>query len=77
MLFTRRGTEAILTGFTAGQSLAFSHGRFKDYGDTTVEKLLAGADAKVVRFQRYEVGEGIEKKVENFAEEVMAQVRGE
>ena len=45
--------------------------------DTTVEKLLAGANARVVRFQRFEVGEGIEKKVENFAEEVMAQVRGE
>jgi elongation factor Ts len=45
--------------------------------DLTVEKLLAKANAKVVRFQRYEVGEGIEKKVENFAEEVMAQVRGE
>ena len=25
---------------------------------------------------RYEVGEGIEKKVENFAEEVMSQVKG-
>jgi len=45
--------------------------------DVTVEKLLADANAKVVRFQRFEVGEGIEKKVENFAEEVMAQVRGE
>ncbi len=44
--------------------------------DVTVEKLLADANAKVIRFQRFEVGEGIEKKVENFAEEVMAQVRG-
>lgn len=45
--------------------------------DLTVEKLLAETGARVVRFQRFEVGEGIEKKVENFAEEVMAQVRGE
>jgi len=45
--------------------------------DITVEKLLADANAKIVRFQRFEVGEGIEKKVDNFAEEVMAQVRGE
>ncbi len=45
--------------------------------DVTVEKLLADANAKVIRFQRFEVGEGIEKKTENFAEEVMAQVRGE
>lgn len=44
--------------------------------DTTVEKLLAGADAMVTRFVRFEVGEGIEKKTENFADEVMAQVKG-
>jgi len=44
--------------------------------DTTVEKLLVAADAKVVGFRRYEVGEGIEKKKENFAEEVMAQIGG-
>lgn len=44
--------------------------------DTTVEKLLAQHKAKVAGFQRYEVGEGIEKKTENFAEEVMSQVRG-
>ena len=35
--------------------------------DTTVEKLLADKGAKVLGFTRYEVGEGIEKKVENFA----------
>lgn len=44
--------------------------------DTTVEKLLNGAGAKVVSFTRFEVGEGIEKKQENFADEVMAQVKG-
>lgn len=43
--------------------------------DTTVDKLLAGKGATVTGFVRYEVGEGIEKKVENFAEEVMAQAR--
>ncbi|OUV63455.1 MAG: translation elongation factor Ts [Gammaproteobacteria bacterium TMED119] len=42
--------------------------------DKSVEKLLAENAAKVISFQRYEVGEGIEKKSENFAEEVMAQV---
>jgi elongation factor Ts len=31
----------------------------------------------VTNFIRFEVGEGIEKKQENFADEVMAQVRGE
>ncbi len=44
--------------------------------DTTVEKLLKQAGARVTGFQRLEVGEGVEKKEENFAEEVMAQVRG-
>lgn len=44
--------------------------------DITVGALLSDAGATVVRFVRFEVGEGIEKKVENFAEEVMAQVGG-
>jgi elongation factor Ts len=44
--------------------------------DTTVAKLVEQASAKVVRFARVEVGEGIEKKTGDFAEEVMAQVRG-
>lgn len=48
--------------------------------DTTVEKLLAekiakiGENIKIRRFTRYEVGEGIEKKEENFAEEVAKQM---
>lgn len=44
--------------------------------DTKVSKLLDAADAKVVWFERYEVGEGIEKKQDNFVEEVMQQARG-
>ena len=43
--------------------------------DTTVEKLLKAAGARVTGFIRFEVGEGIEKKQENFADEVMAQVK--
>jgi elongation factor Ts len=43
--------------------------------DQTVHKLLADKAAKVERFVRIEVGEGIEKVESNFAEEVMAQVR--
>lgn len=38
--------------------------------DQTVEKYLAGAGASVSGFSRFEVGEGIEKRTENFAEEV-------
>jgi len=44
--------------------------------DQTVGKLLKAAGARVARFARMEVGEGIERKSENFADEVMAQVRG-
>jgi len=44
--------------------------------DMTVEKLLSSKGAEVISFVRMEVGEGIEKKTENFADEVMAQVKG-
>ena len=43
--------------------------------DLSVEKLLAKSGAEVLRFVRYEVGEGIEKKQEDFAAEVMAQAK--
>lgn len=42
----------------------------------TVEKFVASKGGKLTKFVRYEVGEGIEKKEDNFAEEVMNQVRG-
>jgi len=45
--------------------------------DTNIGKLLQQAGASVHRFVRLEVGEGIEKKVENFAEEVQAQVNAQ
>lgn len=45
--------------------------------DITVEKLLTSSDASVNWFIRYEVGEGLEKRSDNFAEEVMAQAKGE
>ena len=44
--------------------------------DTTVGALTKANDAEVVSFIRYEVGEGIEKKEENFADEVAAQMKG-
>ena len=43
--------------------------------DQTVEQLLKANNASVKRFVRFEVGEGIEKKEENFADEVMAQIK--
>ncbi len=44
--------------------------------DRTIEKTLKTAEAKVLSFIRYEVGEGIEKRSDNFAEEVMSQAKG-
>ncbi len=43
----------------------------------TVEQLLKSKSAEVASFVRFEVGEGIEKKEEDFAAEVAAQMRGQ
>ena len=43
-------------------------------GDLTISKLLKSKNAEVARFARFQLGEGIEKKKENFAEEVAAFV---
>jgi elongation factor Ts len=45
-------------------------------GDITVAKLLKQNGASVKSFVRLVVGEGIEKKADNFADEVMQQVKG-
>jgi len=44
--------------------------------DVSIEKLLKGAKAEVVAFERFEVGAGIEKKADDFVADVMAQVKG-
>ena len=43
--------------------------------DMKVGKLVESKGAKIIRFARFEKGEGIEKKEENFAEEVMNQLK--
>ena len=43
-------------------------------GKQTVEQMLKGVNTKVKAFTLYVVGEGIEKKVDDFAAEVAAQV---
>ena len=43
--------------------------------DQNVANLLKNANATVTKFIRFEVGEGMEKRSENFADEVMAQVK--
>jgi len=42
--------------------------------DVTVQKFVASKNATILSFLRLEVGEGIEKRQDDFAEEVMAQV---
>lgn len=44
--------------------------------DLTVEQLLKKANARVVGFDRLEVGEGIDKQADDFVAEVMKQARG-
>ncbi len=43
-------------------------------GDLTVKTYLEQHNSDVTKMVRYEVGEGIEKKVENFADEVRSQI---
>jgi len=43
--------------------------------DQTVGKLVKAAGAEVLAFSRFQLGEGIEKKQEDFAAEVMSQIR--
>ena len=47
--------------------------KVKDLVNETGKKV--GAELKIVRFHRFELGEGIEKKENNFAEEVAAQIK--
>lgn len=74
--------ENIIDKITEGRVRKFIeevtlHGQaFVKDAEQTVGDLLKKAGAKVRRFARFEVGEGIEKKTENFAEEVKAQARG-
>jgi len=46
-------------------------------GDKTVAQVVKeqGDDVAVVAFERYEMGEGLQKREENFAEEVMGQMK--
>ena len=45
-------------------------------GDISVSEYVKKNNGEIISMIRYEVGEGMEKRSENFAEEVMAQVKG-
>lgn len=66
--------EGRLNKFLA--EIALNDQEFVKDPDQTVAKFVASKGGKVKSFVRYEVGEGIEKKEDNFVEEVMSQVKG-
>ena len=66
--------EGRITKFLSGISL-LGQPFIKDEA-ITIKNLLEGSQAKVIDFVRFAVGEGIEKQTEDFAEAVMAQVKG-
>ncbi|MBR6504756.1 MAG: elongation factor Ts [Clostridia bacterium] len=43
--------------------------------DMKVQKLVESKGAKIIKFARFEKGEGLEKREENFAEEVAKQIK--
>lgn len=49
---------------------------FVKNSDQKVRDFVNSLNATVTSFTRYAVGEGIEKREDNFAEEVMSQVKG-
>ncbi len=49
--------------------------KFVKDNEITIGQLLEKNNNKILSFYRFEVGEGIEKKDENFADEVMAQIK--
>ncbi len=52
------------------------HQAFVKDGDIDVETYVKNNGGKVISMIRYEVGEGMEKRSENFAEEVAKQING-
>jgi elongation factor Ts len=50
------------------------HQAFVKNGDIDIETYVKNNGGEITTMVRYEVGEGIEKKEENFAEEVMSQI---
>ena len=73
--------EQMLQGIVMGkvkkilsESILLSQAYLLD-GEKSVAQVLKEKGANVVKFVRYAVGEGIEKRQDNFAEEVMKEVK--
>ena len=73
--------EKVFTGIIEGRiskmlkEICLEDQPFFKNPDVTVGQYVKNANASIVTFVRYAVGEGIEKRQDNFAEEVMSQVR--
>ena len=50
--------------------------RFVKDAEITIEDLLENNNARVLDFVRYELGEGLEKRTDDFVGEVLAQAAG-
>ena len=57
------------------KEICLIHQAFIKNGDIDVKTYVANNNGKVVKMIRYEVGEGMEKRNDNFAEEVMNQIK--
>ncbi len=74
--------EKVLEGILAGKvkkhfkDLCLADQEFFLDPKKSVSQYLKEQNAEVVKFVRFQVGEGMEKKEENFAEEVMSQIKG-
>ena len=58
------------------KEICLSEQAFIKDGDLSVEKYVTNNGGEIKSMIRYEVGEGMEKRCDNFAEEVMNQVKG-
>ena len=58
------------------KEICLSEQAFIKDGDLSVEKYVANNGGEIKSMIRYEVGEGMAKRNDNFAEEVMNQVKG-
>ena len=58
------------------KEICLIHQAFIKNGDIDVKTYVANNNGKVLKMIRFEVGEGMEKRNDNFAEEVMSQING-
>lgn len=58
------------------KEICLAEQQFIKDGDVTVKEYVSKNNGEIISMTRYEVGEGMEKRCENFAEEVMNQIKG-